>query len=151
MYIPLFHTSIYLLSKTTQNENIIFVSACFCFLFVCLGFIVPRANFSLFLRRHHFQWRAANFDLYSTLMAIEQCGFFNVPHLLWHEPTLYNGHLRWPVTFTLVAESFGTEAVHSCFKDISVLGIELWSPACEANALIYATAAVFVQIYMWQG
>ena len=37
--------------------------------------------------------RAANLDLCSTLMAIEQWGIFNVPQLLWHGPTLYNGHI----------------------------------------------------------
>ena len=64
-------------------------------LFVCLlEFIVPLENFSLIWRRHHCRWRAANFYVCSALMAIEQLGFFNVPHLLLHGPTLYNGHLR---------------------------------------------------------
>ena len=27
-------------------------------------------------------------------------GFFDVPHLLWHRPTLYNGHLWGPGTLT---------------------------------------------------
>ena len=44
-------------------------------LFVCLKFIVPLENFSLIWRRHHFRWRAANFDLCSVFMAIEQWGF----------------------------------------------------------------------------
>ena len=35
----------------------------------------PTQNFSLIWSRHHYQWRAANFDLHSALMAIEQCGF----------------------------------------------------------------------------
>ena len=50
-------------------------------LFVCFGFIVP-----LIWRRHHYRWRAANFDLHvcSALMAIEQWEFFSVPYLLWH-------------------------------------------------------------------
>ena len=48
-----------------------------------------------------------NFDLYSALMAIEQW-IFDMPYLLWHGPTLYNGHLRGPVTHTLVAERFGS-------------------------------------------
>ena len=33
----------------------------------------------------------------------------NVPHLLWHGPTLYIGHLRGPVTSTHVAERLAVE------------------------------------------
>ena len=60
----------------------------FCFvvvcLFVCLKFIVPlERSFLLIRRRHHYRWRASNFDRGSVLIAIEPCGFFNVPHLLW--------------------------------------------------------------------
>ena len=33
---------------------------------------------------HNYRWMDANFDLCSALMAIEQWGFFSVPHLLWH-------------------------------------------------------------------
>ena len=42
-------------------------------------------------------------------MAIEQWGFFNVPHQLRHGPTLYDGHLRGPVTLTPVAEGLVVE------------------------------------------
>ena len=42
-------------------------------------------------------------------MAIEQWGFFGVPHLLWHETSVYNGHLQGPVTLTPNAEPFGME------------------------------------------
>ena len=59
-----------------------------------MDFIVPLENFSLIWRRHHCRWRAASFDLCSALMAIEQWGFFNVPHLLRHGLTVYCGHLR---------------------------------------------------------
>ena len=67
-------------------------------LFVCLtclfGYIVPLENFSLIWRRHHYRWRAVNFDLCSTLMAIEQWRFFSVPHLLCiYCASVYNGHL----------------------------------------------------------
>ena len=67
-------------------------------LFVCLGFFVPLEDFSLIWRRHHFRWRAAKFDLCSTLMVIQHWGFFRVPHLLWHGASVYNGRLRGPVT-----------------------------------------------------
>ena len=46
----------------------------------------------------HFLWRATNFELYWALTADEQWGFLNVPQLPRHGPTLYNGHLRGPVT-----------------------------------------------------
>ena len=42
-------------------------------------------------------------------MAIEQCGFFNKPHLLWHGPILYNGYLIGPETLTPVAERLAVE------------------------------------------
>ena len=59
------------------------------------GRFVPIKNFSLIWRRYHNWWWATNFDICSALMAIEQWGFFiNVPHVLWHGPTLYNGNLR---------------------------------------------------------
>ena len=49
--------------------------------FVCLGVNRPTLeNFSLMSRRHHYRRRAANFDLCSAFKAIEQWGFFNVPH-----------------------------------------------------------------------
>ena len=51
-------------------------------LFVCFEFYVPLKNFSLTRRSHHYRWRAANFDLCSTFMAVEQWRFFSVPHLL---------------------------------------------------------------------
>ena len=37
---------------------------------VCLEFFVPLENFSLIWRLHHCLWKAANFDLCSTLMFI---------------------------------------------------------------------------------
>ena len=78
--------------------------------FVCFGVFVPLENFHL-LKRHHFRWRATNFDLYAEIMVIEQWGFFNVPHLLWHGPTLCYGHLRGPVTLRPVAERLKVESL----------------------------------------
>ena len=40
----------------------------------------------------------ANFDLCSVLMAIEQREFFSMPHYLRQGTSVYNGHLRGPVT-----------------------------------------------------
>ena len=44
------------------------------------------------------------FYLCSVLMAIEQWGFFSVPHLMWYRASVYYGHLRGPVTITPIAE-----------------------------------------------
>ena len=107
-------------------------------LFNWLGVFDPLENFSLIWRRKHCRWRAANFDLWLALMAIEQWGFFNVPHLLWHGPTVYNVHLRGPVTLTPYPERLtDSGAVTTCFYDLGLSRprIEPRSPACEANAL----------------
>ena len=42
-------------------------------------------------------------------MTIEQWRFFSVPHLLWHSASVYNGHLRGPLTLTPVAEHLVVE------------------------------------------
>ena len=49
-----------------------------------------------FWTRPHCRGRVANVDLCSSLMVIDQWGFFGVPHLLWHGASVYNGHLRGP-------------------------------------------------------
>ena len=116
-------------------------------LFVCFFDFYRLENFSLIWRRHHYRWRATNFDLSLAVMAIEQWGFFRVSHLLWHGASVYNynGHLRGPLTLTLIAERSAV--------GLSILFIRTWvcggwdsniQPyACEANALTYcATAAV---------
>ena len=56
-----------------------------------------------------------------------------MPHLLLHEPTIYNGHLQEPATLTPV----GSGAVTPWFNDLGLSrpGIEPRSPACEANVL----------------
>ena len=70
-------------------------------LFLCEGIFVQLENFSLIWRRY--RWRAAAFDLCSLW------GFFSVPHLLWHGASVYDGHLRGPVTLTPVAERLAVE------------------------------------------
>ena len=79
------------------------------YLFVCLWVFVPFESFSLIWRRHNCRWRAANFYLCSALMAIEQWGFFSVPHVMWHGASVYYGHLRGHVTLTPVAERLAVE------------------------------------------
>ena len=84
-------------------------------LFVCLEFFFgggwfshPRIFSSLC---QHYQWRVTNFDLYLALRAIEQWGFFNIPHwhLQWHRQTLCNGHFQGSVTLTPIANHFAVE------------------------------------------
>ena len=53
--------------------------------------------------------KAANFDLYSALMTIEQWRFFSVPHLLWHGISVCLCHLQGPVTLTPIAERLAVE------------------------------------------
>ena len=60
-------------------------------------------------RRHHCRWRAANFDLCSAIIAIEQREFFSVQHLLLHGASVYNGHLWGPVILTPIAERLAVE------------------------------------------
>ena len=42
-------------------------------------------------------------------MTIKQWGFFDVHHLLWHEPNFYNGNLHGPVALTPVAERLAVD------------------------------------------
>ena len=108
-------------------------------LFVYVEFIVPLENFSLIWRRHHCGWKAANFEICSALMAIEQWVFFNVPHLLWHGSTLYNGHLRGHVTLTPVAELLAVElSLPVCCDRRSNPDL----PHARRTLYLYATAAV---------
>ena len=76
--------------------------------------------FSLIWRRQYYRWRALNLDIFSELMAIQQWEFFNVPHLLWHGASFYNGHLRGHMTLTLNAERLAVElSLGTCFNDVT--------------------------------
>ena len=72
---------------------------------------------------HNCRWRAANSDLCLAPMAIEQWGFFSVPHLLRHGASVYNGHLRGSVTLT-----FSSGAVTICFYDLGLLRLKFEHP-----------------------
>ena len=54
---------------------------------ICLFVLifVQLENFTLIWRHHHYRWRAANYDLCSALMAVEQWGFFGVLFKSWNE------------------------------------------------------------------
>ena len=96
--------------------------------FVCMGFIVSIQNFSLIWRHHYYRWRAENFDLCSALMAIEQWENFSVPHLLWHEASIYNGLLRGPVTLIPTAERLSSGVVTNCLNDLGLLRLGFEHP-----------------------
>ena len=53
-------------------------------------------------------------------MAIEQWGFFSVPHLLRHRASVYNGHLRGPLTLTPIAERLAVDLSLICFFDLGL-------------------------------
>ena len=89
-------------------------------LFVCLGLYIPLENFSLIWRQHHYRWRAVNFYLHSTLVAIEQWGFFSVPHLLWHGASVHNGHLRGPLTLKPITKRLVVELLLPVFTTLMV-------------------------------
>ena len=115
--------------------------------FLSVEFIVPLENFSLIQRCHHCRRRPAKFDLCSAVMAIEEWGFFYVPQLLWHGPTLYNGHLQGPVTLTPVAERLEVElSLHVPVFTTLVChdrGLNPDLPHARRTFYLYATAAVY--------
>ena len=82
--------------------------------------IVPLENFSLLWRRHHNWWRTAKFDPCPAHMTIEQWGFFNMPHLLWHgawsSPRTRDTHTH--------CQAFGSWAVTTCFYDLGPSRLE---------------------------
>ena len=106
--------------------------------YVCLfGVYRPTRESFIHRRRHHYRWKAANFDLYSAPMAIEQWGFFSVPYLLWHGSSVYNGHLRGPMTHTPIAKRFAVELSRPVFTTWVCRGWDsnIKPSACGANAL----------------
>ena len=88
-----------------------------CFFFV-LGFFVPLENFSLIWRRN--RWRAANFDLCSALMAIDQWRLFSMPHLLWHGASVIIVISEDPWN-THIAERLAVELSLPAFYDLGLL------------------------------
>ena len=97
----------------------------FCFSFVLWVFLLLE-NFSLIWRRHHYKCRAANFDLYLALLAIENLGFFLTCHTYCDM-----GHLIIMIipeehdTHTLAVEQRRERCIHKslslpCFNDLDL-------------------------------
>ena len=57
---------------------------------------------------------------------IEQWGFFSVPHLLWHWASVYNGHLRGPVTLVPIAEHLEWSC-HYLFLRLRSVAAGIWT------------------------
>ena len=49
------------------------------------------------------------FGLCPSAKTTEQWGFFSVPQLLWHEESVYNGHIRGPMTLAPISECLAVE------------------------------------------
>ena len=152
MSFPLEHTlMVFNFTSTWVSYTILF--------YVCLGIFFPFENFSLIWRHHHCWWRAANFDLCLALMAIEQWGFFSMPHLLLHRAYVYNGHLQGLVTLTPIAQRLAVELSQPVFDlGPSRLGFEhptfsmpgeLSTPLhhCRNQILIYTHDYIHVLVY----
>ena len=99
--------------------------------FICLWFYFALTNFSLICTRHHCQWRIFLY-VCSALIGQRSVGIFSIPHLLWHEVSVYNGNLR---------------STHTC-----CLAFVQWS--CHYLFLILRTVAVGIRpttFCMWGG
>ena len=82
-----------------------YVSVCFVWLFV----VFRPTRKPLIMKTSPFPLKGCTFWPMLDNIAIEQWGQFSVPHLLWHETSVYNGYLRGPVTFTPIAERLAVE------------------------------------------
>ena len=113
---------------------------------ICLFVFCCSKIFSLIWRHHHYCCRAANFYLFSALMAIEQWRFFSVPHLLWHGASVYNGHIREP-WHSPIAERLAVELSLLVFTTYVCRGWDSKTQpfACGANALTRCATAAMKQ------
>ena len=76
--------------------------------FVCL-FVIFRPTWEFFthMETSPLPMKGCKFCL--APVAIEQWGFFSVPHLLWQGASVKNGHLWGPVTLTPIVERLAVE------------------------------------------
>ena len=85
-------------------------------------------NILLIWRRHHCQWRDANFNLCSALIEIEHLGLFSVPYLPGHSASVYYHHLWVPVAFTVVAKRISVE-LSTCFHHVGLTRLRFEHPS----------------------
>ena len=129
------------------------------FFFVCLECFFPLKNFHSF-KDVTIAGEGLHILTGSALMAIEQWGFFSVPHLLWHGPSIvsrllwygpsiYNGYLRGPMSLTPVAERLAVELSLSVLTVCRGWDSNTQPSACEANALTHCAAAAVTFILLY--
>ena len=100
------------------------------------GVFVPLKNFSLIWRRHHYQWRAAKFDLYSAFIAIELWRFLTRhTHCdTGHSFIMVMSKDHW--NSQLLISVWKWTACTAVFNDLVLLrlGFEHLPSVCEPNA-----------------
>ena len=126
----------------------------------CLDPFLLQAFLSFSRTTHSFgnvtyRWKASNLDLCSALMSIEQWGFFSVPHLLWHVASVYNGHLRGPVTLALIAERLAVELSYMFLRLRSagirtpILNLSLAGRNCHGIGIFWNWSLRHDSYYCW--
>ena len=133
--------------KNGENKMIsIYLAYSTTSVFAYRNILIPEnQNFSRMWRRHHYRRRAANFDLCSALIVIDQWELFCV-QLLWYGISIYNGHLWGLVTLTPIVERLAIELSLPVFTTSVRRGWDsnTQPSTCEANSLTHcATAAVY--------
>ena len=146
----IFKTFIMLWRNNVYNEetrfDVLFFENSKC-LFRLFGFFRSTREFLYIWRRHHYWWRAANFDLCSAPMAIEQWGFFSVPHLLWQGASVFNGHLRGPVTLTSIANCSAVESQY-LFLQLRFVAAGIRTPNFPLARWTIAAALLYIDFIL---
>ena len=91
-----------------------------------MGFFVPLQCFSLIWKTSLLPMNGFRFRTMLDTHGYWAWGFFNMPHLLWHGPILYNGYLQGPVTLKPVAKRLTVEL------SLNVLKTKI-CPDCKSN------------------
>ena len=101
-----------------------------------MEFVILLENFSLIWRRHHYRWRATNFDLCLALISIEQWGFVNC-HTYCDTVHPFIMVISEDPWHSLLMPSVWQWSCHYPFNDwgLSRPGFEPSYPACDAKAL----------------
>ena len=103
-YMDLLLSALYIRDEGISQEEF---EGSFC-LFVCLEGGGGSSHSTIF---HHCRWTATKIPPMLGSYGHWAMSFFNVSHLLWHGPTVYNGHLRGPLTLTPIAKRWAEELV----------------------------------------
>ena len=88
---------------------------------------VPTREFFTW-RRHHCQWRTANFDLYSSPTGVEQWGFSSVSHPTVTKRNRLYDHFRGPMTLKHGAARLAVELTNIrywCISDLTQHNVQV--------------------------